>query len=78
MCMVKTAELSPNERYIFAFHPHGVAMPRRLCCAHHMPHTGILAFGAWCGFATNGLGIDNLFPGIQVAALTIVNNLRCG
>lgn len=59
MKMVKDADLSPDESYIFAFHPHG-----------------ILAFGAWCGFATNGLGFDSLFPGIRVAALTLINNLR--
>ena len=39
------------------------------------PH-GICALGSFGGLATNGCGFDQLFPGIKVSLLTLINNFQ--
>ncbi|KAL6944944.1 hypothetical protein ACO0QE_002386 [Hanseniaspora vineae] len=39
------------------------------------PH-GICALGSFGGLATNGCGFDQMFPGIKVSLLTLINNFQ--
>ncbi|CAI5442072.1 unnamed protein product [Caenorhabditis angaria] len=55
----KTAELSPENNYILACHPHG-----------------IISFGIWANFATNGSGVYDIFPKIKFNLCTLAMNFK--
>ena len=51
---MKTESLSPDGKYIFGYHPHG-----------------IISYGAFSAFATEGCNFGMNFPGIRVHLVSV-------
>lgn len=75
--LVKTAELDPDDRYVFGYHPHGVISVGALSCfATEGPRVLDLSCPTRDPVVTPERGFSNLFPGIEPRLVTLAVNFQ--